>query len=250
MSINGKRVVASIEARMTSTRLPGKVLKSCLGRPMLELLVERVKHSQCIDSIVVATTINEPDQEIVNMASRIGIGSFRGSENDVAARVTGAMEAAQADIVVQLTGDCPLLDPEIIDQVIRVYSANAFDYVSNSLVRSFPRGLDVGVASLAVLKESLAIAKDDAQHEHVFLSVYENPNRFRLFNVFAPPELCRPDWRWTLDTEADYACITRIYERLYPKNPCFTSDDIASLLRTYPEIAALNHEIQQKPVRL
>jgi spore coat polysaccharide biosynthesis protein SpsF len=249
MSINSKRVVASIEARMTSTRLPGKVLKSCLGRPLLELLVERVKRSQYIDAIVVATTTNKPDDEIVEVASRVGIESFRGSENDVVARVTGAMETAKADIVVQLTGDCPLLDPEIIDQMIRVYAANTFDYVSNSLVRSFPRGLDVGVASLAVLQESLAIAEDEAHHEHVFLSVYENPDRFRLFNVFAPPELCRPDWRWTLDTPADYACISRIFEMLYPANPHFASADIARLLHHHPEIAELNQEIQQKQVR-
>jgi spore coat polysaccharide biosynthesis protein SpsF len=249
MSANGKRVVASIEARMASTRLPGKVLKPCLGRPMLELLVERVSRSQYIDTIVVATTTNKPDQELVNLASRIGIESFRGSENDVVARVTGAMEAAKAEIVVQLTGDCPLLDPEIIDQVIRVYAANTFDYVSNSLVRSFPRGLDVGVASLAVLQDSLAIAKDEAQHEHVFLSVYENADRFRLFNIFAPPDLCRPDWRWTLDTAADYACITRIFEMLYPQNPRFSSGDIACLLRNHPEIAELNQDIRQKQVR-
>ncbi len=219
MSISGKRVVASIEARMASTRLPGKVLKPCLGRPMLELLVERVSRSQYIDSIVVATTTNEPDREIVDVASRIGIESFRGSENDVVARVTGAMETAKADIVVQLTGDCPLLDPEIIDQVIRVYAANTFDYVSNSLVRSFPRGLDVGVASLAVLQESLVIAQDEAHHEHVFLSVYENPNRFQIF------------------------------EMLYPANPHFTSAHITRLLHNHPEIAELNQEIQQKQVR-
>lgn len=249
MSIYSKRVVASIQARMTSTRLPGKVLKPCLGRPMLELLMERVQHSQYIDAIAVATTTNAPDQEIVDVATRIGIESFRGSENDVVARVTEAMEAAEADIVVQLTGDCPLLDPEIIDQVIRVYSANTFDYVSNTLVRSFPRGLDVAVTSLAVLQESLEIAKDEAQHEHVFLSVYENPERFRLFNIFAPPELCRPDWRWTVDTPDDYACVTRIYEMLYPKNPNFSSRDVARLLLVHPEIAEVNQEIRQKHVR-
>jgi spore coat polysaccharide biosynthesis protein SpsF len=216
---------------------------------MLEFLIERVRRSECIDSIVVATTTNELDQEIVDVASRISVESFRGSEKDVVERVIGAMESVEADIVVQLTGDCPLLDPEVIDQVIRIYAANAFDYVSNCLVRSFPRGLDVQVGSLVLLQKSLAIAKDPAHHEHVFLSIYENPDQFRLFNVVAPPELCRPDWRWTLDTAADYACITRIYEMVYPKNPQFTSSDVARLLRMHPEIAALNQEIQQKHVR-
>jgi spore coat polysaccharide biosynthesis protein SpsF len=105
------------------------------------------------------------------------------------------------------------------------------------------------VASLAVLQKSLPVAKDDAQHEHVFLSVYENPQRFRLFNIFAPPELCRPDWRWTLDTPEDYACISQIYEALYPKNSHFTSTDVARLFLHRPEIARLNLEIEQKPVR-
>jgi len=249
MSIQSRRVVATVAARMTSSRLPGKVLMPCLGRPMLERLVERVRRSEYIDDIVVSTTVNAPDDAIVDAARALGIGWYRGSEDDVVARITGAMEEARADLVVQLTGDCPLLDPAIIDQLIRLHSFNSFDYVSNTLVRSYPRGLDAQIAPLSVLQESLRIAKDAPQHEHVFLSVYENPDRFRLFNLLAPPELCRPDWRWTLDTPEDYAFITEVYARLYPQTPCFTSADIARLLLERPEIAALNQEIRQKQVR-
>lgn len=243
------KIVATISARMTSERLPGKVLKPCLGRPMLERLVERVRRSRLIDEIVISTTTNRTDDVTVECARALGVGHFRGSETDVVARVVGAMEAAKADIVVQLTGDCPLLDWEVIDQLIRLYQANSFDYVSNTLVRSYPRGLDCQVVSLATLQESLRIAKDAPQHEHVCLSIYENPQRFRLFNLIAPPELCYPSQRWTLDTEADYAFLTAVYERLYPQNPAFKSADVARLLRAHPEIEALNAEIQQKSVR-
>jgi spore coat polysaccharide biosynthesis protein SpsF len=243
------KIVATIEARMTSTRLPGKVLKPCLGKPMMELLVERVHRSRLIDEIVISTTVNRTDDVLVQCAQDLGVAHFRGSEDDVVARVVGAMEAAQADIVVQLTGDCPLLDWEVIDQLIRLYQANKFDYVSNTTVRSYPRGLDCQVVSLATLQESLRIAKDAPQHEHVCLSIYENPDRFRLFNVMAPPELCYPGQRWTLDTEADYRFLTTVYERLYPQNPAFTSADVLRLLRAHPEIEALNSDIQQKAVR-
>ena len=243
------KIVATIEARMTSTRLPGKVLKPCLGKPMMELLVERVRRSRLIDEIVISTTVNRTDDVLVQCARDFGVGHFRGSEDDVVARVVGAMEAAKADIVVQLTGDCPLLDWAVIDQLIRLYQANKFDYVSNTTVRSYPRGLDCQVVSLATLQESLRIAKDPAQHEHVCLSIYENPQLFSLFNLMAPPELCYPGQRWTLDTEADYKFLTTVYERLYPQNPAFTSADILRLQHAHPEIEALNREIQQKAVR-
>lgn len=244
-----KKIVASIEARMTSTRLPGKVLLPCVGKKMLELLVERVKRSKIIDEIVISTTVNTPDDEIVKVAKRLGIGYFRGSELDVVERVVFAMKYARADVVVQLTGDCPLLDPDVIDQVTRIYLYNNFDYVSNTLVRSYPRGLDVQVSSFEILEKSLRIAKDDAQHEHLFLSIYENSDKFRLFNVFANPELCRPDYRWTLDTGSDYDFINTIYRHFYKKNPTFTSSHIIGFIKKYPEVAEINNDIQQKPVR-
>ncbi|MDO8487488.1 MAG: glycosyltransferase family protein [Candidatus Curtissbacteria bacterium] len=244
-----KKVVASIEARMTSTRLPGKVLLPCVGKPILELLVERVKRSKVIHKIVVATTENRTDDVIVECAKKLGIGYFRGSEEDVVSRVTKAMTAENADIVVQLTGDNPLLDPQIIDRMVKIYLANDIDYISNKLVRSYPIGLDVQVASLDVLRESLMIAKDKPQHEHLFLSVYENPKKFKLFNLLSEPELCRPDLRWTMDTEQDYEFICAIYKHFYMKNKNFTSLDVIKYLDTHPEIAAINKNVVQRSAR-
>ncbi len=248
MTLN-KHIVASIEARMTSTRLKGKILKHCVGKPMLELLIERVKRSNYIQDIVVATTNNLTDDATVDCAKRLGVRFYRGSEEDVVGRVTEAMIESKADIVVQLTGDCPLLDWNIIDQLIRIYLNNSFDYVSNTLIRSFPRGLDVQIASIDVLKESLRIAKDIPQHEHVFLSVYENPDKFKLFNLMAPADLCRPDLRWTLDTQDDFNFIEEIYKHFYKKNPEFTSKDIILFLKSHPEIIELNSDVIQKKVR-
>jgi spore coat polysaccharide biosynthesis protein SpsF len=230
MAVNSRYVVASIEARMTSTRLPGKVLLPCLNRPMLELMVERVKRSRHIDAIVVATTVNATDDPIVALAQRLGIRFFRGSEADVVNRVTSAMQEARADIVVQLTADCPLIDPGVVDQIVRIYAANNFDHVSNTLLRSYPDGLDVQVSSLPILEKCYALCENEKDREHLFYTIRRNQDQIKTYQVIAPPELCWPQWRWTLDTREDYQRICAIYERLYPKNPTFSSKDIAQLM--------------------
>jgi spore coat polysaccharide biosynthesis protein SpsF len=235
MAINSRFVIASIEARMTSNRLPGKVLLPCLGRPMLELMIERVQRSRYVDAIVVATTINATDDPIMELATKLGIRFFRGSEFDVVGRVASAMQEAKADIIVQLTSDCPLIDPEIVDQVIRIYAANEFDHVSNAIVRSYPDGLDVQVSSLPVLQKCYALCENDKDREHLFYTVRRNTDKIRTFHVLAPPELCWPQWRWTLDTREDYQRICAIYENLYPKNPAFSSNDIAQWMLAKPD---------------
>jgi spore coat polysaccharide biosynthesis protein SpsF len=234
MAIDSRFVVASIEARMTSTRLQGKVLMPCVGRPMLELMVERIRRSRYIDAIVVATTINATDDPIVELVQRLGIRFYRGSEFDVAGRVTSAMQQAKADIVVQLTADCPIIDPEIIDQLVRIYSANEFDHVSNTILRSYPDGLDVQVASLAILEQCYAWCETDEDREHLFYTIRKHRDKITTFQVLAPPELCWPQWRWTLDTMDDYHRICRIYEHFYSKNPTFTSGEIAAFMLSDP----------------
>ena len=237
MAINSRYVVASIEARMTSTRLPGKVLMRCLNRPMLELMIERVRRSRYVDAIVVATTVNTTDDPIVQLAERLNISFFRGSEFDVVGRVTGAMQSAQADIIVQLTSDCPLIDPEIIDQFVRIYAANEFDHVSNAILRSYPDGLDVQVASLPILEKCYALCENDKDREHLFYTIRRNTDKIKTFHVLAPPDLCWPQWRWTLDTVDDYRRICRIYEHFYAKNPTFSSYDIAKFMLAEPGLS-------------
>jgi spore coat polysaccharide biosynthesis protein SpsF len=243
------KIIASVEARMTSTRLPGKVLLKSQGKPMLLHQIERIKRSKYIDEIWIATSTNLKDKAIVDLARDLHVKWHRGSELDVLKRVVDTTKEANADIVVQLTGDCPLIDPEIIDQAIRVYNYNAFDYVSNSLVRSYPRGLDVSVMSAKILNLSLKNAKDAAHHEHIGLSIYENPKKFKLFNIFASPKLCRPDIRITLDTIEDFHLINEIYKNLYKRNKKFSASDIINFLDKHPNIKNINSHIQQKSVR-
>jgi spore coat polysaccharide biosynthesis protein SpsF len=243
------KTVAIIEARMTSTRLPGKIVRPILGRPLLELLIERLRRARRLDHIVVATTSNPSDDSVEELTRRVGVGCFRGREEDVLDRVLQAAHAAGADVIVEITGDSPLIDPAIVDLVLEVYQANRFDYVSNALKQTFPIGLDTQVFSTAVLEQVAHLTNDPTDHEHVALYIYEHPERFSLHNV----ESGLPDKYWnlrlTLDTLEDLALIRAIYEELYPKNPSFGLRDILELLERRPKLIDLNHHIQQKQVR-
>ena len=169
------KIVATIEARMESSRLPGKTLSPILGRPMLELLLERVRRARRVDEVVVATTDHAADQPIEALARLLGAGCFRGSSDYVLDRVLRAAQAHQADLIVELTGDCPLLDPEVIDQVIEVFLSGEYDYVSNVLTRTYPRGLDTQVFPVRVLQEVASLTQDPADRENVSLYIYEHP---------------------------------------------------------------------------
>ena len=243
------KIVATVEARMDSSRLPGKILKDILGKPSLARLVERVKQSKLIQEIIVATTTAPNDEMTVEACRRIGVKTFRGSSEDVLDRVLKAAKANQADLIVELTGDCPLLDPEIIDSVIQHYLDNSYDYVSNTLERTFPRGMDTQVFSVKVLDQVSRLTQDPADHEHVSLYIYEHPERYRLGNVPAPPDLRRPELRLTVDTEDDLRLIREIYSRLYPQNPNFSLRDMIQLLDAKPELKEINSQIKQKAVR-
>ena len=161
------KIIATIEARMTSSRLPGKVLLPAAGKPMLEHLVNRLRAVPSLHGIVLATTVNSTDDELEIFAKRIGIDYYRGSEEDVMARVIGAAESISADVIVEITGDCPIIDPQIVEQTIRVFMANQADYVSNAQVRSYPDGMDVQVFRLTTLQRSAAMTNNALDHEHV-----------------------------------------------------------------------------------
>jgi spore coat polysaccharide biosynthesis protein SpsF len=243
------KVVATIEARMRSSRLPGKVLRRVLGKPMLELLIERLRRARRIDQIVVATTDNPADDLIEELARRLDVGCFRGSEEDVLDRVLRAARSVAAEVIVEITGDCPLIDPEVVDRLVEVYLTHNYDYVANVLRRTYPDGLDTQVFATAVLAEVASRTQDPADREHVSLHIYEHPERYKLHNV----ESNLPEKYWhlrlTLDTPQDFELIAAIYNELYPRNPAFTLDDVLRLLDRRPELLALNAEIRDKPVR-
>lgn len=227
----GKKIVASIEARMTSTRLPGKVLKKCLGKTMLELMIERVRQCETVNEIVIATTTNKTDDPIEQIARSANVHVYRGSESDVVGRVTEAHRYMKSDVVVQLTGDCPLIDPNVVDVLVRFYQMNHFDYVGNVVIRSYPIGLDTQISSLSILEKSLELATSESDHEHLFYTIYQRPEMFRLFNMIAPHELMWPELRLTLDTPEDLVLISTVFEALYPVNKTFTTLDIIQYLK-------------------
>lgn len=251
MKESGTRSVktgVTIEARMTSSRLPGKVLLPLVGRPALERMVERVRRARGIDQIIVATTVNRTDDPIAELAQSLGIGCHRGSEEDVLQRVLDAANAYRIDVIVELTGDCPLIDPEVISAVVATYREAGVDYVSNCLSsRTFPLGMETQVFATRVLADVARRTSSAEDHEHVSLYIYRHPELYSLLNHPAPAHF-QSDLRLTLDTPADYELIRRVYETLYPANPEFGLADILALMKRQPELRSLNAGVQQKHV--
>jgi spore coat polysaccharide biosynthesis protein SpsF len=243
------KIIATIEARMTSSRLPGKILRPILGKPTLELLIERLSYVKKIDQIVVATTSNSTDDIVEELTRHLGVGCYRGSEDDVLDRVLKAAQHYNADIIVEITGDCPLIDPDVIDHLIDIFIHNSYAYVSNTLKQTYPNGLDAQVFSVKTLEEVSRLTQDPADHEHVSLYIYEHPERYSLFNLESGLPEKNWDLRLTVDTIEDFELIRSIYEELYPKNRVFSLKEILGLLDRKPELVCMNKHIQQKAVR-
>lgn len=240
------KIVATIEARMASSRLPGKVLKEALGKPMLHHLVTRLRAVPSIDSIVLATTINSTDDILVSFAKSEDILCFRGSEDDVMDRLIGAAVSVNADVIVEITGDCPIIDPEIVEQTIRMFLAHEVDYVSNTDIRSYPDGMDTQVFHLDALRRSASITDDRLDHEHVTLHIRNNPKLFPRVQLVAPPELYWPDLGLTLDEQADYELLKRIMEYFGEGNSLFSCLDVVRLLHKNPDWIAINQSVNRK----
>lgn len=239
--MKNKKIIASIEARMTSSRLPGKVLMNALdnGTSMLEFMINRVRKSKLIDKIVVATTINETDQPIVDLCNKLKIDYYRGSEDDVLLRVLNAHKKFNSDIIVELTGDCPLVDSKIIDQIISIYKENEFDYVSNSHVRSYPDGFDVQVFSTKLLNYISKKTNYPYDRENVS-SYFYRTNEFNIHGVIASKELFWPELRVTLDDKGDYLLIKNIINNLNSKHgDSFEAIDVIKYLKENSQLLEL-----------
>lgn len=240
------KIVATIEARMTSSRLPGKVLLPALGRPMLAHLVDRLKAAPSIDEIVIATTVNPTDDVLVAFAEKVGVCAFRGSENDVMGRVLGAADSAGADVIVEITGDCPIIDPELVEQTIRVYLANSAKYVANSAIRSYPDGMDVQVFNCESLRLSESMTSAPLDREHVSLHMIGNPEIFPPIHIVAPPSLHWPELGLTLDEIDDYNLLRTVIEYFGDANPLFGCGEVIDLLRKNPDWVAINASVKRK----
>lgn len=234
------RTVGVIEARMGSNRCPGKVLAEVVGKPLLELIVERLRRSVRIDEVVIATSVEEQDTVIEDLAGRIQVPCYRGSEQDVRLRVLEAVRSVGGELIVQIGADQPFPDWELNDRLVDIYLEGEYDYVANALELSYPLGIVAQVYSEMTLTETEALSKGRYDRDGTSDYIWQNPDRYRLFNLKAPPELTAPEVRLTVDYPEDLQLIKLIYEHLYPQDPSFTVGDILQLLERRPEWRQIN----------
>lgn len=242
------RINIIIQARMGSTRLPGKILQPIRRRPLLSYLVERVRCVQTKNQLIIATTTNPQDDILEAYAKKENILFFRGSEENVLDRYYQACCAYPADIIVRITGDCPLIDPAIIDHALDQFleAKSPLDFLSNTLKRTYPRGMDVEVFTFEALKAAADEASTAFDREHVTPFLNRQPERFHLANFVHKPDIS--DYRLTVDTPEDFLLVSKIFEELYPKNKKFTLDDILQTFERHPEWKNINAHIKQKEV--
>jgi len=238
--------VAIIQARMGSSRLPGKVLMDLGGEMVLGRVVRRLQRSRHISKIVVATTTVPADEVIVAECDRLEVLCFRGSEHDVLDRYYQAARANAADAVVRITSDCPLIDPELVDETVEVFRDKHADYASNVFPRTYPRGLDTEVFSFDALDRAWREAREAHQREHVTPYLYEHPQIFKLASLSGAADYSR--YRWTLDTLEDLELLRTIYSRFHGRDD-FSWKEVLRLMEREPELAELNSQVLQKSVR-
>ena len=241
------KIGAIIQARMGSTRLPGKVLLDIGGKSMLERTIRRVQLAKSLTDVVVATSTEHADDAIEAECRRLGVDVFRGSEDDVLDRYYRAALSFGLDVIVRITADCPLIDPEVIDFVITRYLDVKPDYASNIIERTYPRGLDTEVFSFYTLETIWKEAHQEYQRVHVTPFVYQNPTRFNLLIVKDDQDNSR--YRWTVDTQKDLNLIRKIYQNLGDQES-FSWQEILSVLSQNPELVLINTSVTQKPLEL
>ena len=236
--------VIIVQARMTSTRLPGKVLEPVLDRPMLAWQLDRLNRVRSDVKVVVATTDLHSDDPIVELCRMAGVPVVRGSEDDVLDRYRLAAIRVSADPIIRITADCPLIDPAISRAVLELWEHRSADYAANTLERTYPRGLDTEVISRGVLETAWREATQPYEREHVTPFIYRRPERFRLVNLRNVAD--EGHRRWTVDTADDLAFVRAVYERLATTGAAFDADTVRDLLAREPELERLNGDVQQK----
>jgi len=245
------KVVASIEARMSSSRLPGKMLKDIGDKPVIQHLVDRLRNCSTLDDIVIATTVNKSDDPLVDWAENYNVKYYRGSEEDVLQRVIEAHIFMDTHVIVEITGDCPFTDPDIVDIGVNTFLSNDIDYLTNCEKITAPPGLFVQVFKLESLIEIGQLIKDPAVREHVSLYFYENPNKYKVFHLISSPKWkLPPDTRIYLDYPEDLEFLNKVYQCFINQYKYdFSAEDIVELLHSEPELLEINRYLEDVPVR-
>jgi len=241
-----RKIAAIIQARITSTRLPGKVLMDIEGKPMLWHVINRLKLSKKINEIILAIPNTKENDILEKFAKDNKVKYFKGSEEDVLSRYYEAAKEFKSDIVVRITSDCPLIDPQVVDLVIEKHLNSGADYTSNVLQRTFPRGLDIEVFNFKVLEKTQKEARKNYQREHVTPYIYEHPEIFELQHIEAKGKLRRPELRLTVDTKEDLKLIREIYRHLYKLRKIFYTEEIIDLFNNHQELIKINEKVRQK----
>lgn len=231
-------ILAILQARVSSSRLPGKVLKPILGMPMLVRQIERIQRAKLIDKLVVATSRHDSDNPIEEICAKYKVDCYRGSLDDVLDRYYQVAELYNPTHIVRVTGDCPLIDPAVIDVVISCHIQGGYDYTSNAVKPTYPDGLDVEVIRYDILKLVWQTASLQSQREHVTLYINQHPQLFRVGSVQNNIDLSM--LRWTVDEQRDFELVTNIYEQLYSINSAFTTADVLAYLAENPALRIYN----------
>lgn len=242
-------IIAIVQARTGSKRLPGKILKKILGRPMLSLMLERLSKSNLIDKIVVATTTNKEDDVIEKLVKLDGFDVFRGSELDCLDRYYRAAKFYHGKIILKITSDCPLIDPLLVDKIIQYFlnNKNKFDYVSNVRPPTFPDGLDVEIFTISALEHSWNKATKLNHREHTTTFIHSQPKKFKIGNFFmSKNKNLFLSHRWTVDYPEDFEFVKTIYENLYDDENVFLMNEILTFLKKHPNIWAINSHLISK----
>lgn len=236
-----KNIIAIIQARIDSTRLPGKIFKTIIDKTMLEHIINRVKSVPSISMIVVATTLNQDDNIVEDFCKAKGIECFRGSEDNVLERFYTCASTFQADGIVRVTADDPLKDPQVIAKAIDLFLKGGYDYVSNTVEPTYPEGIDIEVFSFAALEKAYREAKLPSEKQHVTPYIYKNPDKFHFYNFKNGVDLS--SLRWTVDSPDDYVFMQEVYRELYRKpNEIFLMDEVCALLERKPHLKEINGE--------
>ena len=237
------KVLGILQARASSSRLPGKILKSILGKPMLLQQIERIKRVPSIEQLIVATSTSASDDPLVDVLLKNNIKVFRGSLNDVLDRFYKASLENSAEHIVRLTGDCPLSDPEIIENVIQQHLNSKVDYTSNTFPETFPDGLDVEIFRFDCLKKTWEEAVLPSEREHVTPYIRNSIGKFTHSNIECSHDLS--SMRWTVDEPEDFEFIEKVYEGLYSKNKAFNMSDVLAYLQVHPNLTKINTHIER-----
>jgi len=243
-NLNKKSILCGVQARMASSRLPHKVIEKIEGRPMICIIMDSLKNSKIISKNMVLTSNESTDDEFADLLNKYDIDFLRASQEDVLERYYLAAKKENAEFIVRITGDCPLIDPEIVDEVISQAIKHSADYCSNVGERTFPRGYDVEVFTFDVLEKMYHEVTDPIEREHVTIHIRKNPQLYKIHNVSAKNE-SHPEWRVCVDTNEDLELIKKIFKH-YKGKQLIHYHDVIQLFNKYPELPKINANVEQR----